>query len=730
MSHVKPGLNALRIPCTKPGCNRWFKNKSGLTQHTNTVHSVFTTSTAPLCPPQSNRSPSPLFYADINPEEYDGANLNEEYCAATPGPVQPPAEFFGPGDRLYQNYHPNLTASLIRGGANTSALFTDHRDVYKTIDSTHLGDVQWQSCLLKYTGEHAVDDTAPWMEDSYNVWFHDPHDVVQNMLANPDYTLEMDLQPYREFVTETDECQWQDFMSGDWAWNQVDQISDDLDTHGSTFVPVILGSNKTTVSVATGQNNYYPLYVSIGSVRNNVCCAHHNVVAVIGFLAMPKTTKQHAKTANFHNFCHQLFYSSLSYILKNLKPAMTKPEVACFGDSHYRHVIYGLGPYIADYEEQVLLMCIVKNWCTKCLSYRKSLDNDSLQRSKTHTKALIKECDHLALWDEFGIVAQLMLLHQIIKGVFKDHLVVWVEKYLVQMHGQTQADVILDDIDRSSSCIFGTAPIPSRMQLQQWTRDNSKVLMKVYLAAIEGYVPVEIVRTFCAFLKFSLGQMLMTNQCLDKLTASHQDFRARGMLNGTCLSSRAWCIPGLSAELNIPNLAELSNPNNAHDPTKVSLLESPYYWGRISVFNSVDLSGIGGMKHEYIRACPLWRNKCACNDYTHGMGGMDVAHVMAFFSLQQHGKQVPCAVVRWFNRVGDAPDPDTGMWLVKPAFAANRTPHFAVIHIDTIFCVAHLIPVYGTAPLSPLIKYHHVLDIFKLFYVNKFADHHAFKIAC
>ncbi|KAG1722135.1 uncharacterized protein EDB91DRAFT_1240245 [Suillus paluster] len=327
--------------------------------------------------------------------------------------------------------------SLIQGGANTDALFTDHCDVYKPIDSTHLGDVQWQLCLLKYTGEHAVDDAAPWMEDSYDVWFCNPHDVVQNMLANPDYTLEMDLQPYCEFMTKTDERQWQDFMSGDWAWNQADQISDDLDTHGLTFVPVILGSNKTTVSVATGQNDYYPLYMSIRNVHNNVCCAHCKVVAVIGFLAMLKRTKQHTKTTNFHNF------------------------LARFGDGHYRHVIYGLGPYIADYEEQVSLM--VQG---KCLLYHKSLDGDSLRRSKTHTEALIEECDHLALWDEFGIVAQLVsftndfpraniheliapdLLHQIIKGIFKDHLVVWVEKYLVQTHGKTQADVILDDIDR------------------------------------------------------------------------------------------------------------------------------------------------------------------------------------------------------------------------------------------------------------------------------------------
>ncbi|KAH7918451.1 hypothetical protein BV22DRAFT_1024559 [Leucogyrophana mollusca] len=371
---------------------------------------------------------------------------------------------------------------------NDAPPFADHRDLYKTIDSTTLGgDVTWESFALRYTGERPEDDVPPWMDETFYVWYRDPHKVVQNMLANPDYAQEIDYRPFREFTTDGSTRQYQDFMPGDWAWDQADIIARDPDTHGSTFVPVILGSDKTTVSVATGNNEYYLVYVSIRNVRNNVHRVHRDALSLIGFLALPKTTKEHASTTEFRKFRRQLFHSSLGKILVNFKVSMTKPEVTHFSDGHYRRVVYGLGPYIADYKEQVLLACIVKNWCTRLviLAYWFSTSWTNLPCLKgafphvrtlttihfAHTEALFEETTLGILWDKYGIVGDLVpftndfpradihqllapdLLHQLIKGVFKDHLVDWVEKYLKHVHGTGEAQRIMDDIDRRIAAV-------------------------------------------------------------------------------------------------------------------------------------------------------------------------------------------------------------------------------------------------------------------------------------
>jgi hypothetical protein len=49
-----------------------------------------------------------------------------------------------------------------------------------------------------------------------------------------------------------------------------------------------LGSDKTTVSVGTGNNEYWPVYLSIGNIHNSLRQAHRNGVVVLAFLAIPK----------------------------------------------------------------------------------------------------------------------------------------------------------------------------------------------------------------------------------------------------------------------------------------------------------------------------------------------------------------------------------------------------------------------------------------------------------
>ncbi|KAF9224800.1 hypothetical protein BS17DRAFT_702025, partial [Gyrodon lividus] len=89
----------------------------------------------------------------------------------------------------------------------------------------------------------------------------------------------------------------------------------------------------------------------------------------------------------------------------------------------------------------------------------------------------------------------------------------------------------------------------------------------------------------------------------------------------------------------------------------------------------------------------------------------------------------PCAVIQWFNKIRNSSDEDTGMWVVHPAFQPNHSPSTAIIHIDSMYRAAHLIPIYGTREIHHDIKHYHSYDAFRAFYIKKYADRHAFEIA-
>ncbi|KAG6809918.1 hypothetical protein H0H92_014099 [Tricholoma furcatifolium] len=537
-----------RLPCHDPGCSRTFKSVHGQTNHFRTVHINYNRR-IPLPTSSDNentpsRSPSPFQLDlpatpplldpqppsehDLSPPRLRASKTLHQGLTAQPcdeagnylDPNLPPPPRTAPDDNDWTPYENKtqfrvadflyrqvqMSASNIdhllelwshaaTSEHDNSSPFASHREMYDTIDATRFGDAPWKHFSIVYDGTTNSNE-AFWKSVEYEVSYRDPDAVIANMLDNPDFDGQFDYVPYVR-RDQTGQRTWSDFMSGNYAWKHADAIMDEDEANeGAMYCPVILGSDKTMVSVATGHVEYYPLYLSIGNVHNTIRRAHRNAVVPIGFLAIPKLNDNNLE---FRKFKRQLYHASLSTILQSLRPGMSKPVVRRCPDGHYRRVIYDLAAYIADYPEQVLVGGIVQNWCPKGTSLPDNLDGPEGRRTRELTKHLLNTWGSKELWNNYGIDDSVIpftfdfpradiyemlspdLLHQLIKGTFKDHLVEWVGASLEILHGESRAKEILDDIDRRIAAVPafpGLCRFPHGRRFKQWTGDDSKALMK------------------------------------------------------------------------------------------------------------------------------------------------------------------------------------------------------------------------------------------------------------
>ncbi|KAL4069959.1 hypothetical protein V8B97DRAFT_1918017 [Scleroderma yunnanense] len=137
--------------------------------------------------------------------------------------------------------------------------------------------------------------------------------------------------------------------------------------------------------------------------------------------------------------------------------------------------------------------------------FRLNLDSDGPQSiccCHELSRAFIQSLTIKELWNDYGIVDGILpftakfphadiheliapdILHQLIKGTFKDHLVTWIERIA------------------AVPSFPGLRQFPQGRGFKQWTGDDCKTLMKVFLPVIKGLVPPEMVMAMAAFIDF------------------------------------------------------------------------------------------------------------------------------------------------------------------------------------------------------------------------------------
>ena len=181
---------------------------------------------------------------------------------------------------------------------------------------------------------------------------------------------------------------------------------------------------------------------------------------------------------------------------------------------------------------------------------------------------------------------------------------------------------------------------------------------------------------------------------------------------------------------------QLNHGNNilAEQPA----VDYPSTSSKFSVFHSAvatfyapsDESGSHGMCHEQIWASPLWCKKMPQYDTAlvvedkgmPGIKGLQVVRVKLFFSFSFDGVDYLCALVEWFSHIGSCPDPNTGLWKVRPKVTQGQWD-VSVIHLDSFFRGTHLLPIFDGDHFLPH-GFHHsyTLDSFHTYFVNKCID--------
>ncbi|KAJ7743569.1 hypothetical protein B0H16DRAFT_1859525 [Mycena metata] len=458
-----------------------------------------------------------------------------------------------------------LKLSIISERANPS--FGDKRDFFEKIDSLP-GGVKWHCKLMDTKGDLPdleKDPTGATMRQEQNeLWFRDPVECVQELMGNPAFRHAMRYAPEKLYADAGETVEVVNEMwTASWWWEIQKRLPP-----GATIAPLILSSDKTMLSNFRGDNSAWPVYLTIGNIgketRRNVS-SHATVL--IGYLPIPKFACFDKNTRSLAKY--RLFHRCMSLIMESIVEAgKTGVSMVC-ADQKIRNVWPIFAAYVADYPEQCLIGCCKENRCPICTvapdqrgDHREHLPRDVretlylMQRQQAGEKDSIFEDDGIrAVYPPFWAnlphsdIFQSFtpdLLHQLHKGVFKDHLVTWCTEIITKLE--------VDRRFREMPDHPGVRHFKDGIStVSQWTGTEHKEMEKVFLGLIAAGAEPEMVTAVRGLMDFAYFASLQshTSKTLLGLRESLNTFHENKQIFID--------LKGRSSHFNIPKIHSLDH---------------------------------------------------------------------------------------------------------------------------------------------------------------------------
>ncbi|GBE88899.1 hypothetical protein SCP_1403070 [Sparassis crispa] len=420
----------------------------------------------------------------------------------------------------------------------TNLSFHNKRAFYQKIDALPQGP-SWSCEPWEVTGD-LLDEKGQPRKKTLELWKRDPVECIKELIGNPAFKDAIRYAPEKVFADCNGDTRiYDETWTGQWWWDLQEIMPD-----GATIAPVILSSNKTQLSNFSGDKSAWPVYLSIGNIRKSTRrqpSAHATIL--IGYLSVTKLEcfSEGQRSIEGVRLFHSCMRSLLDPLIKAGKDGI---EMVC-ANGCVRRVYPILAAYIADHPEQCLVSGCRESHCPKCTvsPNQRGEPLHSLMRDPDVIETVLSEASQglkpddfkdlgLKLIDPFwrelphcNIFACITpdILHQLHKGVFKDHLVNWVTQCMngnaAEIDQRFKAMTTHPDLRHFNKGIS---------LISQWMGAEYKNMEKVFLGVIIGASDPAVlcaVRSVLDFIYYAHFEA-HTDDSIAKLEAAWKGFHA------------------------------------------------------------------------------------------------------------------------------------------------------------------------------------------------------------